>query len=464
MRETIRLKYNKERKKKKNLFNKSLQKFLKTVFHLTSFYKMTEAKLEALVNRLEAAVTRLEKCGTGAPAGDGDEETEEYPSVLAFDSTFKPHLDKFIEAAKKIDGELAEMSQLVVNCFLETRRVVLCGCRHSKPSDLAVVIKPLTEAKDATFKWCKDHFRTKWVNQEKAVNECASIFDWVAMGPSAGQYVEDMLGAVMMYTNKVLMEFRGKDENQVEWAQNLVAALKKLPEYISDHHKNGLHWGRGSPATGPTNMKGAAAPAAAPAPAPAKPEPKPEPAKPAPAKGGLAAKFGGLNIPGARAPPKKEPAVKKVRDNLISVEYFDGSNPEVKDLQIQDIVNVFQCKNCQINIPTKVKALSFQNCERCTLIVNDVIGVLEFTSCKRIILYLQGAVKSITIDKCDNVQVNLNEQSIDCQITTALSQGMNVEVPDLKEEGNMIEFPIPEQIRVQVNKDRILTHQVYVHE
>lgn len=426
---------------------------------------MTEAKLEALVNRLEAAVTRLEKCGTAGPAGDGDEETEEYPSVQAFDSTFNPLLDKFIDAAKKIDPELVEMSQLVVNCFRETRRLVLCGCRHAKPDDMATVMKPLTDAKDAGLKWCKDHWKTKFVNHEKAVNECISIFDWVAIGPSAGTFVEEMTGAVMCYTNKVLMEFRGKDDNQVQWAQNLVAALKKLPEYINDHHKMGLHWNaRASKATAPANMKGAAAPAAAPAPAPAKPEPKPEPAKPAPAKGGLAAKFGGLNIPGAKAPPKKEPTVKKVRENLIAVEYFDGSNPEVQDLQIQDIVNVYQCKNCQVQIPSKVKALSFQNCERVTIIVHDIIGVLEFTSCKRVILYIQGSVKSITIDKCDNVQVNLNEQSIDCQITTALSQGMNVEVPDLNEEGNMIEFPIPEQIRVQVGKDRKLAHQVYVHE
>ncbi|OHT10800.1 hypothetical protein TRFO_19859 [Tritrichomonas foetus] len=423
-----------------------------------------DAKLEALVTRLEAAVTKLEKCGAGAPAGDADEETEEYPSVLAFDQTFNPKLEAFEAAAKAIDAELAEMSALIVNCFRETRRLVLLGCRHAKPDKLDDVIKPMTDVKAAAFQWCDKHFRTKWVNHEKAVHEAISIFDWVTIGPSAGTYVEEMTGAVQCYTNKLAMEYRGKDDNQMQWVQNLVQCLKALPEYINDHHKMGLYWNaRASKATAPATMKGASLPAAAPAPEPAKPAPAAAPAA-APAKpaGGLAAKFGGLNI-GARAPPKKEASVKKVRDNLISVEYFDGSDPVIEGLQIQDIVNCYQCKNCTIKVPSKVKALSFQNCERCTLVVSDVIGIVELTSCKRVVIYLTGAVKSITVDKCDNVQVNLNEESIDCQITTALSSGMNVEVPDLNEEGNMIEFAVPEQIRVQL-KDRKLVHEVYVHE
>jgi hypothetical protein len=72
-------------------------------------------------------------------------------------------------------------------------------------------------------------------------------------------------------------------------------------------------------------------------------------------------------------------------------------------------------------------------------------------------------VHSITIDKSDGLEVNLNEGSLDCQITCAQSQGLNVAVPDLAEEGNMIEFAVPEQIRVQL-KDRKLVHEVYLHE
>jgi hypothetical protein len=110
-----------------------------------------------------------------------------------------------------------------------------------------------------------------------------------------------------------------------------------------------------------------------------------------------------------------------------------------------------------------VKSITVLNCERITIFVGDIIGVLEITSSKRTTVFMTGGCHSITVDKCDNLQINVNEQSIDVQITVAQSQGLNVEVPDLNEDGNMIEFAVPEQIRVSL-KDRKLVHEVYVHE
>jgi adenylyl cyclase-associated protein len=257
------------------------------------------------------------------------------------------------------------------------------------------------------------------------------------------------------------MEFRGKDENQVKWVNGIVAAFKALPEYINDYHKNGLSWNARAPkATGPARLKdeaGGAAPAAA-APAAAAPAPAAA-AKPAPA----AAAKPALNIP-VKAAPAKTPSVKQTRDSLWTVEYYDGNEPVLPEaVSFKDIVNFYQCKNTTLRVPSKVKGLSFLNCERCTIVISDVIGVVELTSCKRGKLYITGAVHSLTIDKSDGLEVNVNEASLDIQITVAQSQGLNVSIPDLKEEGNMVEFPIPEQIRVQF-KDRKLVHEVYLHE
>jgi adenylyl cyclase-associated protein len=417
---------------------------------------MAESKLEALITRLEAAVVKLEGCESSA---GGDGETEDYPQVLAYDSRFGPKIESFLAAAKGIDSELAEMSQFIADSFREVRRLILAGARHSKPDNMTTILAPLAQVKEAGIKWCEIHYRTKWINHEKAVHEALTIFDWITYGPSAGNFVGEMIGAVQCYTNKIAMEFREKDKTQMQWVQGLVGALKDLPEYISDFHKNGLAWNaRASKATGPATMKGsAAAPAAAAAPTPAPaPAAAPAPAKPAAAKPALA-----LKVPVAAS---KVPSVKKSREGLYTVEFFDGGEPELpKDLQLSDIVNFYQCKNCMLRIPVKVKGVSILNCERVTLVLNDVVGVVEVTSCKRLIMYTEGRVPSMTIDKCDNVQINLNEKSLDCQITAAQSQGLNVDIPDLKEEGNMIEFPVPEQIRVYV-KDRKLVHEVYVHE
>lgn len=152
------------------------------------------------------------------------------------------------------------------------------------------------------------------------------------------------------------------------------------------------------------------------------------------------------------------------RPGLYTAEYFDGTDPVLpSEVEFRDLINFYQCKNCVLRVPIKVKGIAVLSCEKVTIVVADVIGVLEVTSCKRTIIQLTGGCHSITIDKCDNLQINVNEQSIDVQITVAQSQGLNVDVPDLKEEGNMIEFAVPEQIRVSL-KDRKLVHEVYVHE
>jgi adenylyl cyclase-associated protein len=429
------------------------------------------------VARLEAVVGKL----------DGPSQ-ESFPAVTAFDERFNPKIEGFLSAAKAIDSEVVEMSQFIVDSFREVRRIIVCACKFNKPDDVGVVLKPLVEVKNAGIKWCDIHYRTKWVNQEKAVHEALSIFDWVAYGPNAGSFVNDMIGAVECYTNKVAMEFRGKDENQVSWVQNLLGALRGFPEYINDYHKNGLSWNLRAPkAKGPVDLgkessEGASVQAPAPAPAPAlAPSPvRATTAAQAPERtqtrpkvniSGLAQAYnpeeGQMPARSQSQPPapvKKEPILKEGRPGLWNVEFFDGKNPELpEDVNIGTIVSYFQCKNCVLDVPKKVKGLSFLSCERVTLTLSDVIGPVSITRCKRVVIYVKGKIPSFSIDNCDSVQVNLNEQSIDCQCTCAQSQGINVVIPDLAEEGNTLEFPVPEQILVYV-KDRKLVHEVYVHD
>jgi len=419
--------------------------------------------MEAIAKRLEAAVAKLETMSLGGGAGGSDEmnDFEGYPQIAAFDKFANPNLEIMKNAAKAIDPELVEMTGLVEKCFQETRRYILAAARFKQPSDAdaPAVAKPLNDAMATGTKWCDTHFKTKFPEHEKAVHEAMSCFQWVFIGPSAESYINEMIGSVQCYTNKVIMKFRDSNKNHVEWAKGLVAGLKGFPEYINDFHKMGIAWARnGKPCTGPTNMKGvAAAPAA---PAAEKPAAAPK-AAPAPAAGKAAALGAKLNLAPKVAP--KTAAVTRAGDTMVRAEYFDGKNPELKNLNIQDIINFYQCKNCTLTVPTKVKAVTLLNCEKITLVLHDVIGMVEITSVKRSEVRMNGTVKSMTIDKCDSVNVYVNEASINLQAVCAMSTGINIEVPDLKDEGNIVEFPVPEQIKIQL-KDRKLTHQVYVHE
>ena len=427
---------------------------------------MSVEKMEAIAKRLEAAVAKLEtlSLGGGAAPADDNNDFEGYPQIVAFDKIVNPNLEIMKNAAKAIDPELVEMTGLIEKCYTELRRYILTAARFKQPTeaDAPKVSKPLSDAMDAGTKWCDTHFKTKYPDHEKAVHETMACFQWVFMGPSAEAYLSEMIGSVQCYTNKVVRNFRDTDKNHVEWQKGLVTGLKQFPEYINDFHKMGLAWAKnGKPATAPTTMKGAeAVPAEKPAETP-KPAAKPaEAPKAAPAGkvGGLAGK---LNLQPKVAP--KTPSIARAGPSMVRVEYYDGTNPELTDLKIQDIVNFFACKNCTLTIPTKVKAVSLLNCEKVTVILGDVVGMVEVTGLKKSDIRMTGTVKSMTIDKCDSVSVYVNEQSISLQAVCAMSTGINIEVPDLNDEGGIIEFPVPEQIQIQL-KDRKLTHSVYVHE
>lgn len=428
-----------------------------------------DAKLESVVARLEAVAAKLEKCGVAAPAGgDADDQTEDFPAVTAFDETFKPHLTKMMDAAKSIDGELAEMTQLVLNMFDATRKMILVGCRHSKPDNNAH-LAVLQKTSEAGLAWINKHFKTKHINHSKAVNEAMTLLLWPQIGASAEDYAVEMTGSVQCYTNKLAMEFRDKDQKQMAWVQGFVAACKAIPQYINDYQKGGIKFNpRASKATPEMfELSGAAAAAPAAAPAAAKPAeaPKPEPAKPAAAKAaGLAGKLAGIGP----KPVAKEPACKRMgQQNQVQVEYYQSGSIDVAQLQKlnhEDVVNIFQCKNTEITVGSKVKALSVLGCERIILTPHDVIGVLELNGLKRSKIYLEGSVKTITCDKCDGLEIYLNEASKEVQLISSLSTGINLEYPDPKDKGNYIEHAVPEQIKVQFNKDQKLEHQVYVHE
>jgi len=83
----------------------------------------------------------------------------------------------------------------------------------------------------------KDH-----VNHLKAVAEGTPALGWVCVEPTPGPYVKDTIGASEFWSNKILKDFKGKDENQVNWVKGFNGFLKALVSYIMAHHTTGLSW------------------------------------------------------------------------------------------------------------------------------------------------------------------------------------------------------------------------------
>lgn len=74
---------------------------------------------EALIGRLEAAVSRLEALSAGARGGlSYTASAQEDPAIVAFDDLFASALGRVSAAAGKIGADVAEVTRLVENAFL----------------------------------------------------------------------------------------------------------------------------------------------------------------------------------------------------------------------------------------------------------------------------------------------------------------------------------------------------------
>lgn len=84
--------------------------------------------------------------------------------------------------------------------------------------------------------------RTKQVQQIKGVEAGMQTLAWVTMAPKPAPYIKEMIGSAQFYTNRVLKDFKDKDEQQVAWARSHGALLNALHDYVKEFHTTGPSW------------------------------------------------------------------------------------------------------------------------------------------------------------------------------------------------------------------------------
>jgi adenylyl cyclase-associated protein len=190
--------------------------------------------------------------------------------------------------------------------------LMLVPCRILQPtSDLMSKVEGLRDR------------RSKQFNHLSMVAEGVTCLQWVCIDRTPASALSDIMPGSEMYGNKVVMEFKGKDEAQVSFAKDFKLFLVELQKYVKAHHTTGLSWNanggqgdvdicpcaRNRPLTSRTDYFSASAAPAPPKAAPGGPPPPPPPPPPgffdekpkaqtsAPG-GGAAALFAELNAKG----------------------------------------------------------------------------------------------------------------------------------------------------------------------
>lgn len=252
-------------------------------------------------------------------------------SIEEFDAFIKTSVGKFATLSKDLGGLVAQQAAKLVEGFQQQRRFLLITTKAKKPdltgSEMAVyqdLLKPINECLIAVND-IKDANRGSPVfSQLSAVSDGIMVLAWVTVDNRPYKHVEESLGSVQFFGNRVLKEHKDKDPKQVEWVQSLYQVFRDLAEYVKEYFPNGIPWNpKGQPVkdvvksldSSPSSSSPSSTPAVAlpppPPPTGAGAPPPPPPPGPAPvlkikeqapaapetpaAAGGLGAVFSELN-------------------------------------------------------------------------------------------------------------------------------------------------------------------------
>ncbi|XP_061372708.1 cyclase-associated protein 1 [Gastrolobium bilobum] len=452
---------------------------------------------EKLIERLESAVAKLEALSTGFHVGGGDVAEEAVdPSIVAFGDLMEQYLTRVSTAAEKIGGQVLDVTKIVQEAFAVQKQLLIKVKQTQKPDQagLSEFLKPLNEVimKAAAM---TEGRRCNFFNHLKSAVDSLSALAWIAFtGKDCGMsmpiaHVEESWQMAEFYSNKVLIEYRNKDPNHIEWAKALKELyVPGLRDYVKGFYPLGPVW---SP-TGKTVAPSKASAAAMPAP------PLPPPASlfssessqgsSSKQKEGISAIFQQLSSGNVTAglrrvtddmktknrtdrtgvvgtsekesragshtfskagPPKLELQMgrKWVVENQIG-----KKNLVIEDCDAKQSVYVYGCKDSVLQIQGKVNNITIDKCTKMGVVFKDVVAACEIVNCNGVEVQCQGSAPTISVDNTSGCQLYLSKDSLETSISTAKSSEINVLVPGAEPDDDWVEHSLPQQY-IHVFKD-----------
>lgn len=462
--------------------------------------------MEELVARLEAAVSKLEFIGSKvgvAPSPSASSSAREFqapptssvanPGINEYDELVQKSVGRVLGAAEKIGGQVLQSTHILKDAFAAQRDLLLNfkKCKQPDLQGLTKMIQPLNE-RILKANALTEGRRTESFNHLKTVAESMTALAWVTYtGKDCGMslpaaHVEESWQTAEFYNNKVLVEYRNKDSNHVEWAKAIKELyVPGLRDFVRKFYPQGPVWNTvGADSSIPAS---ATVVKSGPRPSPPPPPPLPtfEPTEAAESsKEGMCAVFqeisrgesvtAGLKKVTAEMKTKNRPdrsgavPVAAGKDkNATSGHSFSKTGPPKLELQmgrkwvvenqigkknlvIEDCdskqsVYIFGCQDSVVLVKGKVNNITVDKCTKTGVVFMDVVSACEIVNCNRIEVQCQGTAPTVAIDNTSGCQLYLSKGSLDASITTAKSSEVNVLVPGASDDADLIEHSLPEQ-------------------
>jgi len=280
--------------------------------------------------------------------------------------------------------------------------------------------------------------------------------------------------------DQVLVEYRNKDPNHVEW----VKALKELyvpglRDYVKSFHALGPVWSQTGKVIAPSKANASVAPSAPPPPPASLFSSESSQASSSKPKVGMSAVFQEIGTrdvtaglrkvtddmktknrtdrsgvvgssvkesqASARAVPKVGPPKLELQ---MGRKWVVENQIEQKSLIIEDCdskqsVYVYGCKNSVLQIQGKVNNITIDNCKKTGVVFKDVVAAFEIVNSNGVEVQCQGSAPTISVDNTSGCQIYLSKDSLETSISTAKSSEINVLVPNAESDGDWVCFHFP---------------------
>jgi adenylyl cyclase-associated protein len=484
------------------------------------------SRLEQIVVRLEAVEAKIGAGGAGgapagaAPAGGAAAAAGvESPAARAWDDLIASYWAPFVATTNKIGGDnVKKQVELLSNANDEIRKLINVASQAKQPSvdKLKELIAPIAAVVKGVKELRESNRKDKQWEHLSTLSEAVAYVNWVVVTPTPAPFVKESLDSSLFWSNKILGLFKGKDQNHIDWCNQLKEFFNEQMKYIKQYHTTGLAWNANGKDVDAVSAA-PAAPAAAPAPPRGPPGPPPPPsaeflkaaAAPAPKKpagGDPSALFAELNKgegvtsglkkvtkdmqthknPALRAggvvksveketekpkasataaPAKKvEPKGPVLEGNKWVIEHHVGNNNLVipaEELEAKHAIYIFKCERSTVQVPGKANSIIIDGGKRIGVAFNDIISGIEIVNSQSVKVQSQGKIPNFAVDKSSSVQIILSKDSMNAQVVTSKCDSVNIMFPH---GDDFTELPVPEQFITTVDKDGKLKTVTMEHE
>ena len=189
---------------------------------------------------LEYSLTLCATTSNISVSGHGGEA----PAVKAFDAYVKGSVVPLAQTCDSL-GELENAGTLLLDAWEGVRAIIVLASRAKAPAEsLGEALTPYLGKTQEAVKKIRDlRLKRDWDRHQKTLVEMTGALSWILFKPPQqlpAPFVKEALGSAEFWSNRIRKDFKGKDETQIAFCDNVKKALAELAKYIEEYHKAGL--------------------------------------------------------------------------------------------------------------------------------------------------------------------------------------------------------------------------------